>query len=56
MNVSLTDKQKKYIARQLEEGTYQNASELIREALRLHHILARMCQSKPIHIGQICPN
>jgi antitoxin ParD1/3/4 len=38
MNVSLTEKQKKYIAAQLSSGDYQNASEVVREALRLHEL------------------
>ncbi len=38
MNVSLTEKQEKYIASQIETGDYQNASELVRDALRLHQI------------------
>ncbi|WP_339701685.1 type II toxin-antitoxin system ParD family antitoxin [uncultured Roseivirga sp.] len=38
MNVSLTDKQEKYIASQIESGDYQNASELVRDALRLHQV------------------
>jgi antitoxin ParD1/3/4 len=36
MNVSLTKKQKDYIAAQLESGDYQNSSEVVRDALRLH--------------------
>lgn len=36
MNVSLTEKQENYIASQIESGDYQNASELVRDALRLH--------------------
>ena len=36
MNVSLTDKQEQYIAKQIASGEYQNASELVRDALRLH--------------------
>jgi len=36
MNVSFTDKQEKYIATQIKSGDYQNASEVIRDALRLH--------------------
>ena len=36
MNVSLTKKQEKYIANQIESGDFQNASELVRDALRLH--------------------
>lgn len=38
MNVSLTSKQEAYIANQIETGDYQNASELVRDALRLHQI------------------
>ena len=36
MNVSLTKKQQKYIASQITSVDYQNASELVRDALRLH--------------------
>lgn len=38
MNVSLTKKQQDYIAEQLETGDFQNASELVRDALRLHEV------------------
>ena len=38
MNVSLTNKQENYIASQIEAGDYQNASELVRDALRLHQV------------------
>ncbi len=38
MNVSLTDKQKAYISEQIQTGDYQNASELVRDALRLHQL------------------
>lgn len=38
MNVSLTKKQEAYIAGQIESGDFQNASELVRDALRLHEI------------------
>ena len=38
MNISFTDKQEKYIASQVKEGDYQNASEVVRDALRLHEI------------------
>jgi antitoxin ParD1/3/4 len=38
MNVSLTKKQEAYIADQIESGDYQNASELVRDALRLHQV------------------
>ena len=36
MNVSFTEKQEQYIAAQLNSGDYQNASEVVRDALRLH--------------------
>jgi antitoxin ParD1/3/4 len=36
MNVSFTAKQADYIANQVASGDYQNASEVVREALRLH--------------------
>ncbi len=36
MNVSFTGKQEKYIASQIKSGDYQNASEVVRDALRLH--------------------
>lgn len=38
MNVSLTKKQEEYIANQINSGDFQNASELVRDALRLHEI------------------
>ena len=38
MNISFTEKQKKYIADQLESGDFQNASEVVRDALRMHQI------------------
>lgn len=38
MNVNLTDKQQEYIAAQIGSGDYQNASELVRDALRLHQL------------------
>ena len=38
MNVSFTSKQENYIAAQLESGDYQNASEVVRDALRLHEL------------------
>lgn len=38
MNVSLTEKQEQYITEQIRTGDYQNASELVRDALRLHQI------------------
>jgi antitoxin ParD1/3/4 len=36
MNISFTEKQEKYIAEQIKSGDYQNASEVVRDALRLH--------------------
>jgi antitoxin ParD1/3/4 len=38
MNISFTDKQQHYIATQVSGGDYQNASEVVRDALRLHEI------------------
>ena len=38
MNISFTDKQTKYIANQVDSGDFQNASEVVRDALRLHEI------------------
>lgn len=36
MNISFTSKQEKYIASQIDQGDFQNASEVVRDALRLH--------------------
>ncbi len=36
MNVSFTNKQEDYISNQVESGDFQNASEVVRDALRLH--------------------
>lgn len=38
MNISFTDKQQHYIATQVSGGDYQNASEVVRDALRLHEM------------------
>lgn len=38
MNVSLTKKQEEYIAQEIASGDFQNASELVRDALRLHQV------------------
>ncbi len=38
MNVSFTEKQEKYISSQLQSGDFQNASEVVRDALRLHEV------------------
>ena len=38
MNISFTKQQEAYIARQVASGDYQNNSEVIRDALRLHSV------------------
>lgn len=38
MNVSLTKNQEDYITEQIKSGDFQNASELVRDALRLHQV------------------
>lgn len=38
MNISLTKKQEGYIAEQIQSGDYQNAAEVVREALRYHQL------------------
>ncbi len=38
MNVSFTEKQTKYIESQLESGDFKNASEVVRDAIRLHQL------------------
>ena len=38
MNISFTEKQEKYISAQLSSGDFQNASEVVRDALRLHEL------------------
>ncbi len=38
MNISFTSKQEKYIASQVESGDFQNASEVVRDALRMHQM------------------
>ena len=38
MNVSFTKKQEEYIAGQIKSGDFQNASEVVRDALRLHAV------------------
>ena len=38
MNVSFTDKQQAYIAEQIKSGDFQNASEVVRDAIRLHSV------------------
>ena len=45
MNINFTKKQEKYIAKQLAGGDYQNASEVVRDALRIHeYYRTRMLQ------------
>jgi len=39
MNVSLTPKQQQYISEQLASGDFQDASELVRDALRIHQLM-----------------
>lgn len=38
MNISFTKKQEEYISCQVKSGDYQNNSELVSEAIRLHQI------------------
>ena len=38
MNISFTSKQEKYIADQVASGEFQNASDVVRDALRLHEL------------------
>lgn len=38
MNISFTKTQEEYILKQVKSGEYQNNSEVIRDALRLHQI------------------
>ncbi len=38
MNISFTKKQEEYISEQVKSGDYQNYSEVIRDALRLHQV------------------
>jgi len=38
MNFSFAEKQQEYISNQVIGGDYQNASEVVRDALRLHEL------------------
>ncbi len=38
MHINFTDKQQDYISNQIKSGDFQNASEVVRDALRLHEI------------------
>jgi len=42
MNISLTKKQQNYIENQVESGDFQNYSEVVRDALRLHKTYRHM--------------
>ena len=48
MNVSLTKKQEDYISEQIASGDYQNASELVRDALRLHELYRDRYLQQPV--------
>ncbi len=41
MKISFTDEQEEYIASQVQSGDYKNASEVVRDALRLHQVYRR---------------
>ncbi|GAB1858331.1 hypothetical protein MHTCC0001_31680 [Flavobacteriaceae bacterium MHTCC 0001] len=36
MNISFTEQQEEYITQQVKSGEFQNQSEVVRDALRLH--------------------
>ena len=38
MNISFSEKQQHYISTQVSSGDFQNASEVVRDALRLHEV------------------
>ena len=38
MNISFTEQQEQYIKAQLQSGDFKNASEVVRDALRLHKV------------------
>lgn len=38
MNISFTKKQQEYISEQIASGDFQNASEVVRDAIRMHEI------------------
>ena len=46
MNVSFTKKQEEYISNQIESGDFQNASEVVRDALRLHEVYPKFRNRK----------
>ncbi|MEI2387132.1 type II toxin-antitoxin system ParD family antitoxin [Breoghania sp. JC706] len=53
MNFSLGKKLEDYVARQIAEGPYNNASEVVRDALRMHeeHSLKLESLRREIHKG-----
>jgi antitoxin ParD1/3/4 len=50
MNVSLTEKQRKYIDDKVKSGDYMNASEVVREALRVHELNQQKLENLRIEI------
>lgn len=53
MNISFTKKQQDYIAEQVTSGDFQNASEVVRDALRLHEIYrVRMLNELKVEIDK----
>lgn len=50
MNVSLTEKQRKYIDDKVKSGDYMNASEVVREALRAHEINDKKLENLRVEI------
>ena len=38
MNISFTNQQEQYIQNQLQSGDFKNASEVVRDAIRLHQV------------------
>ena len=59
MNISFTKKQEEYISDQVLSGDYQNYSEVVRDALRLHGIYREKVIKdlrKEIELGWDGPN
>lgn len=53
MNISFTKKQQDDIAEQVTSGDFQNASEVVRDALRLHEIYrVRMLNELKVEIDK----
>lgn len=53
MNISFTKKQQDYIAEQVTSGDFRNASEVVRDALRLHEIYrVRMLNELKVEIDK----